>query len=159
MIFVLMFLFISCKKDPCKGEPKSIDFHEKVNIIVLDNMEVCIFQHNFNSDSIRIIEDGLIIEHKYNDNTCEIQFQSNVFPPENTIQNFNTVVETEIILQYNYQVADTIVIEAKPVKHTELCNKNYYEYSRIKHNHTIIHDTVNTNCFACNTIQIINKGD
>ncbi len=160
MILILGILVVfvnSCKRDPCEdGEPSAINYNEKLRIKLLTDSNDCIFANSYNIDSLYIKENNILVNHEYDDVNCEIIIESNIYNPVNITNNFNTILFSQIILQYDYQTTDTLIVEAKPVIFPELCNKNYYEYSIIWYNSKEIIYRTGWNCFACETL-IINR--
>lgn len=134
----------SCKKDPCKGEPGTIDYGETILIEFINQDSINVFQSQFSIDSLILTENGNQLTFSCS-NGKTLKFSLESF----SSTNFNTIIESNVIAKFDSNTIDTLNFKAKPVIYKDQCNKTEYEFIELKLNSIIILNENNVSCFSC----------
>jgi hypothetical protein len=155
-IIGVMLTFLSCKQDPCEKDWESIWYSETIKIQFLTHDNNALFIFLYNIDSLKMMENGNPIIVNYSQDKRTLEFSLNNFSRNNITSNYNSTIESTVILQYNKQSIDTLAFKAKPIQYHEKCNRirDEYEFTEIKYNSAIIKTEYRLTCFTCMPLKI-----
>jgi len=138
----------SCEKDPCKGEPDTINYNETILVEFINQDSINVFQSQFSIDSLMLTEnENQLTFTCSNGKTLKLSLES--FSSTNVSSNFNNIIECNVIAKFNSSTIDTLIFKAKPVIYKDQCNKTEYEFIELKHNSNIVLYENNVSCFSC----------
>ncbi|MDY0104497.1 MAG: hypothetical protein RBS07_16295 [Lentimicrobium sp.] len=147
-IFSILINATSCEKDPCKGEPETINYNEIILIEFINQDSINVFQSQFNIDSLMLTENENQLKFTCsNGKTLKLSLET--FSSAKISNNFNNIIECDVLVKFDSSNIDTLIFKAKPVLYKDQCDKTEYEFIELKHNSATILHEYNVSCFSC----------
>ncbi len=148
LITPIIILGHSCfNKKPCEGSTKTIDYNEKIAVKFVNENDENIFINEMSIDSLTIKDDSSEIMFDYSDGIIEFNLKLNSI--DYIENNYNTVIFSELLLFFEKNNVDTLLIKIKPVIYPENCNLTEYENVEIFYNSVLQVEIDNSPCIIC----------
>lgn len=148
LIIPIIILSPACfNKKPCEGSTKTIDYDEKIAVKFVNENDENIFINELSIDSLTIKDDTSEIMFDYIDGIIEFNLKLNSI--DYIENNYNTVIFSELLLFFEKNNVDTLLIKIKPAIYPENCNLTEYENVEIFYNSVLQVKKDNSPCIIC----------